>query len=307
MSRSVAKCTIRFDDLTSPLDLPEVDEAVTVLWREAAEFLSERIVTFGDKQVRVLADWKRASSRRRPRTVNFVFEGHDLGARAEFHLGEAYLSLVFLALNLAVPGAANFLTLRMSTRKETHDVSWPSSLFDGIWVYRRKWPWAVPKFMALEPVWNWLQTVHPLAVQVAGTPVQRALFSLLHAVKDEHISPMVAVWLTAALEALYDAPPEGIGRTLRSRIGLVLGSPWQSKAALRQVSSLYAHRSSVAHGTFEVAHPLQNDILDPSIGDQIHGLDQVHCFGCTAVVMTLQAMIERGWYKVEFIESVRGA
>ena len=160
--------------------------------------------------------------------------------------------------------------------------------------------------MSLAETWQWLEHLRPMSSQVAQSAVQRALLSLLHSVQDSELSPTTLIWLCSALEALYDVPPETIGRTLRNRVFLLLGRPASHKVAARQIAKLYDLRSKFAHGSFEVVHPLANDLLDCRV-DKLHGaLLPILSLGYALVLSTLHHMIRYGWTAIRFDETLHG-
>jgi Apea-like HEPN len=210
-------------------------------------------------------------------------------------------------MNLAVPGSVNFSSVRIRTSEETgRPLRWSSEPFEGVWLNGDQWLWAQPSEVSLAETWNWLQHLRPMGSQVAHSAVQRALFSLLHATQESGDSPTVLIWLCSALEALYDVPAETIGRTLRNRVFLLLGCPTNHKAAARQIARLYNLRSKFAHGSFEVVHPLANDLLDPSIQKIDDVIFPVFDLGYALVLSTLQHMIRNGWRALKFDETLLG-
>jgi hypothetical protein len=316
----------KFDDF--------VESAIKSVWNDTADVFRSVTVDFGAGPIVIEGDWgpsirevveadkmglQEASKQRllqdrwpairKPDTVSIklMLSAEQLSPGAALNYGQLYLSLVFLAMNLAVPGSVEFGSVRIKNSEKTcSDNSLSSEHFELIWIDGTHWPWALPREVSLAETWNWLQRLQPMGSQVAHSAVQRALFCLLHASLESYLSPTILIWLCSALETLYDVPDATIARTLRNRVFQLLGRPTNYKVAARQITNLYDQRSKFAHGSFEVVHPLQNDLLDSNVLRIHTAIRPILSLGYTLVVSTLQHMIRNGWRALRFDETLRG-
>jgi hypothetical protein len=302
------ECIVEVEYLGPELKLnANVHEAMKRVWHDAADVFRSVTVDFGAGPVVIEGDWGPAFRERDPESIDLRLSAERLSLPGARGIGEVYLSLVFLAMNLSVPGSANFGNVRIRTSEATgRYVGWMSAPFEDVWLFGDQWLWAQPSEVSLADTWKWLQQLRPMGSQVAHGAGQRALFALLHSTRKPELSPTTLIWLCSALEALYDVPAETIGRTLRNRVFLLLGRPASHKVAARQIAKLYDLRSKFAHGSFEVVHPLANDILDCSV-DKIHtAIIPIFAFGYALVLSTLQHMIRNGWRALRFDETLHG-
>lgn len=289
--------------------LPDAEgppEATIVgVWDQVSDVLRDVTIDFGSGgELRVRADWSRRVIA--PSRVRLAFEGNRLGRRTQFNFGEVYLSFVFLAVNLSCPGAAQFWDWEIRTRSERHRLRWSSHLFDAVW-HEETPSWVAPRVIHFEQVWNWLMHTGVAASQVAHTPTQRAVLSLMNASWTEFYSPTTIVWLSSAIEALYGLPPGGLSSALKRRTAQLFQlDPVGAKKAGRDLGGFYEARSRIVHGSFSVIHPLHNDIVDRSVDDIYDALASLQTLGTAFVVGTLQRMIEQGWLSLEFPERLVG-
>ena len=139
-------------------------------------------------------------------------------------------------MNIAVPGSCDFYLAKIYSDFTEPNRSAPATLTlllsatsieQGI-ISSQSFKWPDIQFLSVNDVWSWLEGVCPITIAVAKTNLQRGLVSLLHASTSkvvDYIDPAELVWLAHALEALFDAPTQGIAKSLRDRIFLTLGEP----------------------------------------------------------------------------------
>jgi Apea-like HEPN len=302
------QCIVEVEYIGPELEFNDnVHGAMKRVWHDAADVFRSVTIDLGGGPIGIEGDWGPAFSEGGAKSFDLRLSAERLHPREALNTGEIYLSLVFLAMNLAVPGAANFPSVHIRTSEGTGARGrWSSAPFEGVWVFGDRWPWAQPSEVSLADTWNWLQHLQPMGSQVAQGAVQRALFSLLHSAQESDLSPTILIWLCSALEALYDVPAETIGRTLRNRIFLLLGRPASHTVAARQIAKLYDLRSKFAHGSFEVVHPLANDLLDCRVLRIHEAILPIFSLGYALVLSTLQHMIRNGWRALRFDETLLG-
>ncbi|KXG79305.1 hypothetical protein AXZ07_06975 [Pseudomonas mosselii] len=69
---------------------------------------------------------------------------------------------------------------------------------------------------------------------------------------------------------------------------------------------MYDYRSSFVHGGYRVHHPMKNEIMDQSLNEDFTKLLEISQFGFNLVVLSLQALVEKGWYGLKIKEQMSG-
>ncbi|MBM7584650.1 hypothetical protein JOC86_001187 [Bacillus pakistanensis] len=136
---------------------------------------------------------------------------------------------------------------------------------------------------------------------------ESALFSILNICREGYVSPTQLIWISSALEALYDTLKGQISRTLVDRIELFLGIPENGKKKFKKkIREFYNLRSRFVHGELEIAHPMYKNILDEKFSDYETQLLENCDFGLSIVIATLQKMIKNKWTCINFKEQYFG-
>jgi len=165
-----------------------------------------------------------------------------------------FLQQLFLAMNLAVPGSANFFASRYAedTGNEYPPPNLSADILEGAYTKakERGWPLLVP--LAVGDVWNWLHDAMSYDLDVAREPADKALFALLHICEPQEIDTENILRTAQAFEALFSGGREGIGAALQQRIEAVIGTPASRK---RWFTKFYDLRSRVAHGDVPMLRP----------------------------------------------------
>ena len=212
-----------------------------------------------------------------------------------------YFMNCFLALNLSAPGCSSMFATFQSKQVPKEVKLWGSN-----WFFTWDMIWPVIQGVPLAETQKWVTDVGFGKGQLAETPVQRLLVTLLRVSDGELWGPEHVLWLSQALEGMVDSPVDRITNTLHQRLVALLGAPRSVAATKRQVGKFYALRSRIAHGNFQFVHPIGNELIDPRIDaiyDELHGAVG---FGMSAAVAVAQALVFRGWRSVSFVEDVRG-
>lgn len=165
-----------------------------------------------------------------------------------------FLQQIFLAMNLSVPGSANFYASRY-TEQADNDYPPPdlsSSILEGAYAKacERGWPCFRP--VTVRQSWNWLQEAMSYDLDVARAPVDRALFAVLHVCEPQEVDAENILRVAQAFEALFAGGRESIGSVLHQRMEAVLGAPMSHK---RWFNKFYDLRSRIAHGDVPVLRP----------------------------------------------------
>jgi hypothetical protein len=168
-----------------------------------------------------------------------------------------FLQQVFLAMNLAVPGSANFFSSRY---EEVRHADYPppqlsSDIFEGAYATALDRGWPSLRRLALVDVWTWLHDALSYDLDLAAEPVDKALFALLRVCESHPVDESDAsnvLYITQAVEALFAVGRKHIGANLRARLEALLGEPplhrgWFTK--------FYDLRSRIAHGGIPMLRP----------------------------------------------------
>jgi len=186
------------------------------------------------------------------------------------------------------------------------NINLSSSMWFGYLFVYKKYRWPTIKTIPAINTYNWLKKLDLNLKQTATNRIERVLFALLNYSYSENISPVNILWLTLALESLYDIPPSSIIKTLRNRIFLVLGEPTQNSKLIKKIiDSFYEIRSRIVHGQFNISPPESIEFFDFSKIDQDGVLLQNEEYALTILIATLQKMILSSSTELVFNERVQ--
>lgn len=253
--------------------------------------------------------------RKRPRiTIELTLSGRkskDEGPHGYSAAVESFLHDVFLIMNIAAPGSCNFYLASLRSKDEKHrkqlaEVSLSQFNFELALRNRRDGKWPAPKMLDVRQVVDWVFAVRRGVTQVPQSRMEKVLFALLHIAKTD-VSPVVVVWLFYALETLFDTRPGENRRALLERAKLLL-SPNERDAAVlgKNLRGLYEYRSKLVHGGLEIIHPMHHEGLDRRVWEKYLELAKVAEFGFALVLVSVQAIIEKGWREPRFAEVLSG-
>lgn len=225
-----------------------------------------------------------------------------------FFFARALAYDLFLVSNLACPGACNLFSTHLREGKGSDSdtrIGLTSYFFESA-AGRPGREWPTARSLALPQVLEWYDAVHPGVGQVASSPVERALFAVLH-LADGRVRPESVVWVVHGLEALFSTRPGESAASLFRRLTLLLSPPARSIQSVRRgLNSLYRLRSAFVHGGLPVPHPLQHEVIDRRVVEVTQPIIEATEFGFGLLLAALQVMIEKGWGALEFNEGVRG-
>ncbi|WP_026701722.1 HEPN domain-containing protein [Salibacterium aidingense] len=213
---------------------------------------------------------------------------------------------IFLTLNLSAPGSFDsYNPTNAKTNLELHKYS--SSQLETAWINSINLGWPEIESLELSKVWAWMESLEFGSRQIAKNRTEKALFSILHFCCEEKVSPTQLIWISLALEALYDTPKGQINRIFLDRIILFLNIPENNKKVYKKkIRDFYDLRSRFVHGDLDIENPLKNNVLDNSIFDYDSIILENCAFGLSIVIATLQKMIKNQWNSLDFYESYKG-
>lgn len=221
---------------------------------------------------------------------------------------ELYAYELFAILNLSYPGSCNFLTLSIKVKGDrvALEPRLPGYPFDFARVETLAGRWPSLQVLPLRQVALWYSSLQLGTRQSAETSVEKLLFAMLHLSKRDDYAEAV-IWIFYALETLVETRVGESVSTLVRRVSLLLGLDEKQKIALnKQLRKLYDLRSSIVHGGYRVTHPIAQEVVDRSVGDERSRAIDLFQFGFTIVVACLQALIARGWTHLSFQETMAG-
>ena len=86
---------------------------------------------------------------------------------------------------------------------------------------------------------------------------------------------------------------------------MVLSPDDKQKAYLKkEFNKLYDIRSGFAHGGREVAHPMNNEVLDKRTEGEYRELTKASEFGFAVLLASIQSLVERGLMEFTFKETL---
>lgn len=217
---------------------------------------------------------------------------------------EYFLYEVFTVVNLARPGAAEFLNLSVQedSSKETSDLRL-SAFYFGDWMIeslRGAKPAAIA--LSLDATIAWFRSVNPHVTQRAENSTQRALYALYELCRSDGQVDFV-LWLFHALESLLTTRVGENFSGMVRRASLLLRLDSKETAYLgKRLRKLYDLRSAFVHGGYEIPHPLHREPIDKRLDDDYMTLLQLGIYGFSVLASLLQAMVERNIAEPRFEE-----
>ena len=204
---------------------------------------------------------------------------------------ELFLNYIFLAVNISAPGGFELYGAKLHRNDylAIHEFKMCAEYYIFYKQILKVNNWPIIEIISLKEVNNWLQAVDIGTKQMSTNRTEKALFSFLHlAYVNDYLVDSV-LWLSYALEGLYDTPFAAIKKMLTDRICLVLGSP--SNEQKKAIGQFYDIRSSLFHGRMEIHHPMNNELLDPSVDKNWVDLPDHIATATVIVIATIQRLV----------------
>jgi hypothetical protein len=223
------------------------------------------------------------------------------------HYLEHFFCDVFLALNLATPGCCNFCVAKIphSIPLFVKEMGLSASVVEHGWYESTKHHQM--RLIPFRRVWLWLEGVIPTVKQVAETNAQRLLFSLFNIFQSWSYSPVQLIWIAHALEAIFKQRPAQGSALMFQRICSAFTIPTiDRKKFSARLRRMYDERHAFVHGGLDIAHPLENEVVDPDLNRYTARLIPHVDFGAQLVVSTAQLLITKNWCDMNFTEQLTG-
>ena len=254
--------------------------------------------------------------------INCTLIGKEFSERAPFGYLSILVHYIFLAMNFASPGSCNFYSTTMTAVEQSsqfggsqregvkeQQLSLSSDYWDSARLLHDNLQWPDLPLIPVSETWTWLQGTTFSMDRVAETHFERALFGLLHSFREDQ-AIIRLLWLTLALEALYDTPTEGIIRYLKARIFLFLGTPsTHAKKITKLINTFYNLRSRFVHGSSPIINPITYELYkyeDTPDDTARETVQEAADFATLLVIATLQKMVSHKWNRIVFSESFEG-
>lgn len=222
------------------------------------------------------------------------------------HYIEVIIYDIFLIMNLSHPGC---FSLFNATLKVIPDYKINFGIDDIMFstaIYKSQSRIGVEiSNIKLPIVYNWYNSFSNIDNQISTNSVERSLFAILSYSKVNDIQPTSLIWLTHAIESIYNLPSSSICNTLINRINLVLNIPQLKRKNLKKrINKFYNVRSRFVHGDFSISHPIQNEILDNNVDKYIVEILDSTSDISSILLATLHKMIHNNCIELKFEESV---
>lgn len=222
---------------------------------------------------------------------------------------EQFMHDVFFMLNIARPGVCDFLGLRIDAGKGSiTELRLSADCFEsGLRTLLTGNSIFAPRTLPISSVVFWYKKLNMGVRQRAESGVEKAIFSVLHICCGADADVVWVIWAFHALEAIYGTKVGEGFTNLVERISTLLELDAQGKGILKKrLREMYDYRSSFVHGGYRVHHPMKNEIMDQSLNEDFTKLLEISQFGFNLVVLSLQALVEKGWYGLKIKEQISG-
>lgn len=288
-------------------------------WEEAMKYDYEMIYNYNDSEFSIKVNWPKR------KIIYNSYSEDDIPSllleiiiatnkvKKEYHdnlfkhLVSYYLSQLFLIFNMSAPGCFDcYFSKLWSSMGNDININLSSTMWFGYLSVYDKYCWPNIKTIPAITTFNWLKKINLKLKQTATNSIERVLFALLNYSYGWNISPIKILWLTLALESLYEVPSSGIIKTLRNRIFLVVGEPTQNSKIIKKIiDGFYDIRSRIVHGEFNISLPESMEYFDFSKMDQDIKLIRNEEYALSIVIATLQKMILSSSTELVFNEIVQ--
>lgn len=227
--------------------------------------------------------------------------------RSASHYMQMIFHHIFLAMNISCPGSFELYNTKYVVNKNENHTFKVSSYQIGFAFsqsVRDKWP--LIERISLDKTWCWLINEANVSLhQIAKLPIERSLYALLHSCTNADYSPSSLLWVSHCIEGIYKTPRTGIVESLKRRSFIVLGEPPTHKKNFKKsFDKFYGQRSAFVHGTLDICHPANNDLLDDNYDDYIDNLRESHQFGLLIYLASLQILVKNNIVSFEFHEKL---
>jgi hypothetical protein len=212
----------------------------------------------------------------------------------------------FMALNFSSPGSFCFYKT-IPDFKTSWDITAESYFFDNSWLECIDFGWPNISYIDLEKVIEWIRNQSINIEELAKTKMQRAVYALLHACCHSPRNLSTIIWLSYALEAIYETPMGQAFSVLYNRLIAFLNPPKEiHKEIKRKLRAFYDERHKFAHGHSPIVHPLEDFNIDSDPDKYLYKVQRLNDFLFTIILATIQKCILNSWVSINFTENWEG-
>jgi hypothetical protein len=220
---------------------------------------------------------------------------------------------LFLVMNLSVPGSCDFDSAIIRRFEAEHDTSsrevrlglsgltieCSTQLID-------KMNWPEIHVIPVRTVMQWLEKIGFSRSNFANSNTERAIFGLLYSCMHKEADPTTLIWLSQAMEALFNTPQVGIANTLKERAFLVLGEPHENLNKVKKdINAFYNYRSRYVHGEILLPNPIAISLVEDEELNKFHNELYQHLeLAMILIVASLQKLIMEDSSGFDFSETM---
>ncbi|MFH4594834.1 hypothetical protein WKW23_22520, partial [Vibrio alginolyticus] len=210
-----------------------------------------------------------------------------------------YLLDLFVVCNLAAPGLVDFYNAKLEGDDEHTPIKISNYSFGNAIenIESKRVPYAV--YNDLGKSLDWFKSLNICTKVVATTPVEKAIFSLLHVIRMDDYDISSVPWIFHALEAIYGTNAgrgfSDISEQVNFLLSVEVRQQKRLKNKLRELNNL---RSSFVHGGYCVSHIMDQDSNDKTF--------ELVSFGISLVISSIQALMLNNWHGIGVQKQIIG-
>nr|VVV06073.1 hypothetical protein AW0309160_03557 [Aliivibrio wodanis] len=202
-----------------------------------------------------------------------------------------YLLDMFVVCNLAAPGLVDFYNAKLEGDNEYTPIKLSNYSFGNALqdIVTKRVPYVV--YTDVRKSFDWFRSLNIGTKIVASTPIEKAIFSLLHMVRMDDYDISTIPWIFHALEAIYGTNAGRGFNDISEQIKFLLSvEERQQKGLKNKLRELNNLRSSFIHGGYCVSH-----IMDQDSNNKIFELVN---FGISLVISSIQSLMLNNWHSI---------
>lgn len=210
-----------------------------------------------------------------------------------------YLLDLFVVCNLAAPGLVDFYNAKLEGDDEYTPIKISNYSFCNAIqnIAPKRVPYVV--YSDLGKSLDWFKSLNIGTKVVATTPVEKAIFSLLHIIRMDDYDISTVPWIFHALEAIYGTNAGRGFNDISEQVNFLLSvEVRQQKGLKNKLRDLNSLRSSFVHGGYCVSH-----IMDQDSNDKI--FESVN-FGVSLVISSIQSLMLKNWHGIGVHKQIIG-
>ena len=282
------------------------DVLVSVDWQPVIQILNEQLrtsVLVKESPKKLTKNWHEVYFTECRLVANVEIKGQNNLSDYEWYPGffvESYLYDLFVILNLAFPGSADFLNTSVESKGARKGNRLELSAYNFEHEYHNSAQWPTLRILDPKVVAKWHHKVRKGVNQLPENSVERALFALLHVSRSSG-RPEDIIWIFYSFEALFQTRVGENYAALIERITLLLQPNQEQEKELRKrLRSMYDYRSAFVHGGLQIIHPMHQEVIDRRVDEKYSTTLDLSQFGTRLLLACLQRCIDEDWEEIKF-------